>query len=229
MNILGNIIKKEREKLNLSREELAQKLGVSYSAIAMYERGEREPNSSLLIKLCKIFNCSMDYLMGIIPIKNPKEELEKELYDFDLSEEEYYDAINCFMHDSKKIQSLAFTLFFTPEFSDKKLNREKQILVTIMKYVLIFVPDNIKVHSTQESIINKQEKEKYEEEFYTEFDKALNSSKKLLLSLNKSKIIHTNEPKIKDIYMHLAKEAQNLELEEEDINYIYNFYKKNKK
>lgn len=93
MNILGNIIKKEREKLNLSREELAQKLGVSYSAIAMYERGEREPNSSLLIKLCKIFNCSMDYLMGIIPIKNPKEELEKELYYFDLSEEEYYDAI----------------------------------------------------------------------------------------------------------------------------------------
>ena len=29
--------------------------------------------------------------------------------------------------------------------------------------------------------------------------------------------------------MHLAKEAQNLELEEEDINYILQFYKKNKK
>lgn len=64
MNILGNRIKRERENLGLSREELANKIGVSYSAISMYEQGNREPNTSLLIKLCEIFNCSMDYLTG---------------------------------------------------------------------------------------------------------------------------------------------------------------------
>ncbi|MCI8396190.1 MAG: hypothetical protein HFJ52_00330 [Clostridia bacterium] len=37
------------------------------------------------------------------------------------------------------------------------------------------------------------------------------------------------EPKIEDMYMHLAKEAQDLKLEQEDIDYILNFYKRNKK
>lgn len=70
MSILGNRIKKERENLELTREELAQKIGVSYSAIAMYEQGNREPNNELLLKMCEIFNCSVDYLMGKSKIKN---------------------------------------------------------------------------------------------------------------------------------------------------------------
>ena len=70
MNILGSRIKKERENLNLTREELAQKLNVSYSAIAMYEQGNREPNNSLLIKMRDIFNCSIDYLLGKTDIRN---------------------------------------------------------------------------------------------------------------------------------------------------------------
>lgn len=37
------------------------------------------------------------------------------------------------------------------------------------------------------------------------------------------------DTQIKDIYMHLAKEAQDLELDKEDVDYIINFYKKNKK
>ena len=64
MNILGNRIKKERENLNLSRNDLAKKIGVSYSAIAMYEQGNREPSNEILLKMCKVFNCTTDYLMG---------------------------------------------------------------------------------------------------------------------------------------------------------------------
>lgn len=64
MNILGNRIKKERKTLGISREDLAKKLGVSYSAIAMYEQGNREPNNELLLKMCELFDCTIDYLMG---------------------------------------------------------------------------------------------------------------------------------------------------------------------
>ena len=39
----------------------------------------------------------------------------------------------------------------------------------------------------------------------------------------------SEEPKIEDIYMHLAKEAQNLKLDEDDVNAILNLYKKYKK
>lgn len=76
MNILGNRIKKERENLNLSREDLANKIGVSYSAIAMYEQGNREPNNEILLKMCEIFNCSVDYLIGKNNFKTKEEEFE---------------------------------------------------------------------------------------------------------------------------------------------------------
>lgn len=74
MSILGDRIKKERKSLGWSREDLAKRLGVSYSAIAMYEQGNREPNNELTIKMCEIFNCSMDYLMG--KTTYPTEEFE---------------------------------------------------------------------------------------------------------------------------------------------------------
>lgn len=76
MSILGDRIKKERENLNLTREDLAKKLGVSYSAIAMYEQGNREPNNELALKICEIFNCTLDYLMGKSNYKSVWEEYD---------------------------------------------------------------------------------------------------------------------------------------------------------
>ena len=92
MSILGDRIKKERENLNLTRDELAQKLDVSYSAIAMYEQGHREPNNELTLKMCELFDCSMDYLIGESEFKNVKQlkeaiinEYEKNFYYIDLN------------------------------------------------------------------------------------------------------------------------------------------------
>lgn len=102
MSILGDRIKKERENLNLTRNDLANKLGVSYSAIAMYEQGNREPNNELTIKLCQIFNCSMDYLMGLTSYKNPKEDLEKELYKLNLTEDEFDEMISLLIDENNE-------------------------------------------------------------------------------------------------------------------------------
>ncbi len=73
MGILGNRIKKERTNLGLSREDLAKKLDVSYSAIAMYEQGKREPSYSLIKKICEVFNCSIDYIIGATDLKTPQD------------------------------------------------------------------------------------------------------------------------------------------------------------
>lgn len=94
MSVLGSRIKKERERLELNRDELGKKIGVSYSAIAMYEQGNREPNNELTIKMCEIFNCSMDYLIGLTSYRNPKEDLEKELYELDLNENEFDEMVS---------------------------------------------------------------------------------------------------------------------------------------
>lgn len=63
--LIGNTIKQLRLKTDLTREDLAIKLGVSYSAIAMYEQGNRQPDIEILLKMCKIFNYTMDYLVGL--------------------------------------------------------------------------------------------------------------------------------------------------------------------
>ena len=202
MSILGDRIKKERENLNLTREDLAKKIGVSYSAIAMYERGEREPNNEITIKLCELFNCSVDYLIGLIPYETLKEDLEKELYKFDLTEDEFHDALNCFMHDSKQIQSLAFTLSFLPNSKNEEINREKKILKTILKYVLEFIPDELRLPRYETTKL--EDRENIREEFYRNFDKALRTAKKMLLSLDKSKIIHNYKNDFSNNKFHMC-------------------------
>ncbi|MBR5773519.1 MAG: helix-turn-helix transcriptional regulator [Clostridia bacterium] len=48
----------------MSRKELGARLGVSISAIGMYEQGNRDPDMAKLEKLCEIFNVTLDYLTG---------------------------------------------------------------------------------------------------------------------------------------------------------------------
>ena len=47
----------------MKRDELAEKLGVSYGTIAALEQGSVEPKASHLLKLSSIFNVSIDYLL----------------------------------------------------------------------------------------------------------------------------------------------------------------------
>lgn len=54
-----------REKRRLSQEELAKQLGVSKSAISMYENGKREPKDHELLEcIADFFNVDMNYLLG---------------------------------------------------------------------------------------------------------------------------------------------------------------------
>ena len=52
-----------RSKAGLSQADLACRLGVSPSAVGMYEQGRREPPNDLLIAMSKIFHVSTDYLL----------------------------------------------------------------------------------------------------------------------------------------------------------------------
>ena len=52
-----------RNKAGLSQAALAKLLGVSPSAVGMYEQGRREPSRDLLIAMAQIFDVSTDYLL----------------------------------------------------------------------------------------------------------------------------------------------------------------------
>jgi transcriptional regulator with XRE-family HTH domain len=57
-------LKELRTSKNLTQIELAEKIGCNQTAIGKYERKELEPNIQTMIKLCEIFSCSIDYLVG---------------------------------------------------------------------------------------------------------------------------------------------------------------------
>ncbi len=61
---LGEKIAKQRKELNYTQEQLADILGVSRQSISKWESGVAYPETGKLVKMGKIFDCSMDYLLN---------------------------------------------------------------------------------------------------------------------------------------------------------------------
>lgn len=69
MILLSENLKRLRVEKHLSQKQLAQKIGVTSSTIALYEMGDRFPSLNVLVKLSHFFSVSTDYLLGIEPQK----------------------------------------------------------------------------------------------------------------------------------------------------------------
>lgn len=59
-----NQIRSARKAKSLTMKELGKLIGVSESAISMYETFKREPDNATLVKLSDILGVSVDYLLG---------------------------------------------------------------------------------------------------------------------------------------------------------------------
>lgn len=59
-----NKIKEQRVQLRLSQAELAKRVGVSRSTIAMWETGGSQPDNDALRRIADILGVSTDYLLG---------------------------------------------------------------------------------------------------------------------------------------------------------------------
>lgn len=60
----GDRIRKLRKERGIKQIALAEHLGMSTSAIGMYEQNRREPDDKTKIDICRFFGVSMDYLVG---------------------------------------------------------------------------------------------------------------------------------------------------------------------
>ncbi|CAK7010679.1 helix-turn-helix transcriptional regulator [Tissierella sp.] len=67
----GEKLKYLRENNDMTRDDLANKLNVSYSTISKYETNVRFPDQEMLVKIADLFNVSTDYLLGRSDIPNP--------------------------------------------------------------------------------------------------------------------------------------------------------------
>lgn len=59
-----NNIRTLREELKLNMKQTAKLLDIPYTTYVSYEKGDREPNGEMLIKIADFFNTTVDFLLG---------------------------------------------------------------------------------------------------------------------------------------------------------------------
>lgn len=64
MSKLSSNLTMYRKKANLTRQEIADKIGLSVTTYANYENGDREPRLDTLVKIANILCVSTDDLLG---------------------------------------------------------------------------------------------------------------------------------------------------------------------
>ena len=62
----GERIRMARERLGVSRDEMAKRLHLKYSTLAKYETSEREPDFATLVELARALRVSTDYILGYV-------------------------------------------------------------------------------------------------------------------------------------------------------------------
>lgn len=66
MNLsFGERIRNLREDNDLTQSELGEQVNMTQRKISYIERGKYEPSIDDIVSLCKFFNVSSDYLLGI--------------------------------------------------------------------------------------------------------------------------------------------------------------------
>jgi len=68
--MMKNRLKELREDNDLTQERCAEIAFISKNSYIRYERGERIPADDIKLKMCEMFNCSLDYLVGKSDLKN---------------------------------------------------------------------------------------------------------------------------------------------------------------
>lgn len=60
--VIGQKIKRLREMRKISRENLCNEVGITQSAISMYENGQRIPRDEIKVKLARALGVSIEEL-----------------------------------------------------------------------------------------------------------------------------------------------------------------------
>jgi len=64
--MIGERLQELRKDHGMSQEQLAQSLGVSHYTVSSYECNRSDPDDKSKIIIAKLFNVSVDYLLGLI-------------------------------------------------------------------------------------------------------------------------------------------------------------------
>ena len=69
---IGKFIAKSRKEQNLTQEELAEKLNITYKAVSKWECGNSLPDASIMLDLCNILKINVNDLLSGEKVDNDK-------------------------------------------------------------------------------------------------------------------------------------------------------------
>ena len=139
INIADNL-KRLRKQREITQEDLANFIGVSFQAVSKWERGEGYPDITILPAIANYFNVTLDELVGMNEIKNNArlEELFAKLKEngsvgrIRENIKLLRDEIKCFPNNYKLLLELAH--YLTYNGVDDESNKKKTMR-NLCKYV----------------------------------------------------------------------------------------------
>ena len=66
----GNRLRAKREAIELTQQELAERIGVRKAQISHYENGKAEPSAGVLANMAQVLSVTTDYLLGVVDTPN---------------------------------------------------------------------------------------------------------------------------------------------------------------
>jgi transcriptional regulator with XRE-family HTH domain len=114
--IIGERLKKARKDSELTLAKVAEKIGKEqYQTVSKYESENSVPSFDVVLKLCNLYGCEIDYILGLIDNKTKS---HKDICEMTgLSEE----AADTLLRWKRSGYSVFGTDFFSEILKDKKL------------------------------------------------------------------------------------------------------------
>lgn len=163
--MFGSRIKNLRNAKGLTQEELAKQLGISRSALSLYELEKREPDIDTFKKIASFFGVSTDYLNGStnnvgnsnVPII-PSEEENPSFFFFFFEEPQIERLKALIKRNEITVKELASHIDVSPQELYALLDGEKSNLSIILKIADFFnvSMDYLLCRSDYEAVINPE-------------------------------------------------------------------------
>lgn len=161
LNKISNFIKEKRKELNLTQEELAEKLFVTEKAVSRWETGRGTPDISLLIPLSKALKVEIPEILNGEENKKNKNDIEKLIEYNELTKKSKFNFKIKLIILLYVLSILFFLSYLRVEYNPNiELNYFIRLFLVVISSILIVIGNRIYANNYVEKIEDKMKVDK---------------------------------------------------------------------
>lgn len=161
LNKISNFIKTKRKELNLTQEELAEKLFVTEKAVSRWETGRGTPDISLLIPLSKALKVEIPEILNGEENKKNKNDIEKLIEYNELTKKSKFNFKIKLIILLYVLSILFFLSYLRVEYNPNiELNYFIRLFLVVISSILIVIGNRIYANNYVEKIEDKMKVDK---------------------------------------------------------------------